>query len=127
MEFQFLGTGAGTPSKTRNVSALALRLRGARHWALVDCGEGTQHQILRTGWSLHELGAVFITHMHGDHCYGLPGLLASAGMMNRSAPLHLVGPALPASLRCCRTCRYVPPCRTGSRRGTTASSSAAKT
>ena len=93
MEFQFLGTGAGTPSKTRNVSALALRLRGARHWSLVDCGEGTQHQILRTGWSLHELGAVFITHMHGDHCYGLPGLLASAGMLNRSAPLQLVGPA----------------------------------
>jgi ribonuclease Z len=93
MEFQFLGTGAGTPSKTRNVSALALRLRGARHWSLVDCGEGTQHQILHTGWSLHELGAIFITHMHGDHCYGLPGLLASAGMLNRSAPLQLIGPA----------------------------------
>lgn len=97
MEFQFLGTSSGTPSRHRNVTALALRslgaARAARHWALVDCGEGTQHRILRTPWSLHDLHAVFITHMHGDHCYGLPGLLASAGMMNRTAPLTLVGPA----------------------------------
>jgi ribonuclease Z len=97
MEFQFLGTSSGTPSKRRNVTALALRSlgasRAARHWSLVDCGEGTQHRILRTPWSLHELAAIFITHMHGDHCYGLPGLLASAGMQNRTAPLTLVGPA----------------------------------
>jgi ribonuclease Z len=93
MEFQFLGTSSGTPSRSRNVSGLALSAHGGRRWALVDCGEGTQHRILRTGWSLHALDAIFITHLHGDHCYGLPGLLASAGMLNRSAPLPIVGPA----------------------------------
>jgi ribonuclease Z len=93
MEFQFLGTGSGTPSKARNVSGLALRMEGGRAWALVDCGEGTQHRILRTRLSPVDLGAVFITHMHGDHCYGLPGLLASAGMLNRTALLYVVGPA----------------------------------
>lgn len=91
MEFQFLGTSSGTPSKTRNVSGLALRGPGGG-WSLVDCGEGTQHRILHTPLSLHDLRAVFITHLHGDHCYGLPGLLASAGMLNRTAPLTLVGP-----------------------------------
>jgi ribonuclease Z len=91
MEFQFLGTSSGTPTKTRNVSGLALRGPGGG-WSLVDCGEGTQHRILHTPLSLHDLRAVFITHLHGDHCYGLPGLLASAGMHNRTAPLTLVGP-----------------------------------
>ena len=93
MEILFLGTSAGTPTRQRNMSGLALRLRGARQWVLVDCGEGTQHRILRTPLSLMSLRAVFITHMHGDHCYGLPGLLASAGMLGRLEPLTIVGPA----------------------------------
>lgn len=92
MEILFLGTSAGTPTRQRNMSGLALRLRGARQWVLVDCAEGTQHRILRTPLSLMSLRAVFITHLHGDHCYGLPGLLASAGMLGRSEPLTIVGP-----------------------------------
>lgn len=92
MEFQFLGTSSGTPTKTRNVSALALRVQNARQWHLVDCGEGTQYRILSTNLSLVNLGAIFITHVHGDHCYGLPGLLASAGMQNRTEPVVLAGP-----------------------------------
>jgi len=101
MELIFLGTSSGTPTRQRNMSGLALRLRGARSWVLVDCAEGTQHRILRTPLSVMSLRAVFITHMHGDHCYGLPGLLASAGLMGRSEPLTIVGPPpLRAMIEC---------------------------
>jgi len=92
MEILFLGTSAGTPTRQRNMTGLALRLRGARQWVLIDCAEGTQHRILRTPLSLMSLRAVFITHLHGDHCYGLPGLLASAAMLGRLDALTIVGP-----------------------------------
>lgn len=92
MDFIFLGTSAGTPTKQRNVTAFALLEEVGRSWHLVDCGEATQHQILRTKLSLNQLTTIFITHIHGDHCYGLPGVLASAGMTGREAPLVIVAP-----------------------------------
>jgi ribonuclease Z len=92
MELLFLGTSSGTPTKTRNVTALALIEDQSSAWSLVDCGEGTQHQLLRTSLSVRDLQAIFITHVHGDHCYGLPGLLASAGMSGRQAPLTIAAP-----------------------------------
>ncbi|MDQ9171401.1 ribonuclease Z [Oxalobacteraceae bacterium R-40] len=92
MEILFLGTSSGAPTKSRNMSALSIRSTGAKQWYLVDCGEGTQHRILHTNFSLFHLSGIFITHIHGDHCYGLPGLLASAGMLNRTARMHIVGP-----------------------------------
>ncbi|PAT40704.1 MBL fold metallo-hydrolase [Vandammella animalimorsus] len=93
LDITFLGTSSGVPTRQRNVSALAVRapLAGAG-WYLLDCGEGTQQQLLRTGLSLHSLAAVCISHVHGDHCYGLPGLLASAGMGARQRPLRLIAP-----------------------------------
>ncbi|QGZ30226.1 ribonuclease Z [Stutzerimonas stutzeri] len=93
MDLLFLGTSSGTPTRGRNVSALALLEDSGKGWYLIDCGEATQHQLLHTPLTLHGLRAVFITHVHGDHCYGLPGLLASAGMARRQAPLDIVAPA----------------------------------
>lgn len=92
MELIFLGTSSGTPTKERNVSGCGVRLKNSKSWCLVDCGEGTQHQILHTDLSLNHLQAIFITHVHGDHCYGLPGLLASAGMNGRKQKLKIIGP-----------------------------------
>lgn len=92
MNLLFLGTSAGVPTKSRNVTGIALRESKGKGWYLIDCGEGTQHQVLRTKLSFHSLKAILITHVHGDHCYGLPGLLASAGMNGRKAPLTIVAP-----------------------------------
>lgn len=88
----FLGTSSGTPTRHRNVSGLAVQTAAGADWLLIDCGEGTQHRLQRTRLSLHDLAAICITHVHGDHCYGLPGLLASAGMAGRQRPLTLVAP-----------------------------------
>jgi len=93
MDLLFLGTCAGVPTKARNVSATAVIEASGSGWYLVDCGEGTQHQLLRTPLSIRDLRAIFITHVHGDHCFGLPGLLASAGMSGRTQPLELILPA----------------------------------
>jgi ribonuclease Z len=93
MEFVFLGTGAGVPSKGRNVSAMALQLleeRGAT-W-LFDCGEATQHQILHTSVRPRRIEKIFITHLHGDHIFGLPGLLGSRSFQGGETPLTVYGP-----------------------------------
>ena len=92
MKFTFLGTSAGVPTKQRNVTGLALSMDNGRGWCLVDCGEGTQQQLLHTPYTLSTLEAIFITHVHGDHCYGLPGIIASAGMAGRKAPLKVIAP-----------------------------------
>ncbi|MEB6591887.1 MULTISPECIES: ribonuclease Z [Pseudomonas] len=92
MDLLFLGTSAGVPTKARNVSATAVIEASGSHWYLVDCGEGTQHRLLHTPLSVRDLRAIFITHVHGDHCFGLPGLLASAGMSGRTQPLDVVLP-----------------------------------
>ncbi|SMR99868.1 Ribonuclease Z [Vibrio mangrovi] len=92
MDILFLGTSAGLPTKARNVTATALLEAQGKGWYLIDCGEGTQHQLLHTSLSEHALRGIFITHVHGDHCYGLPGLLSSAGMKGRTEPLTIVAP-----------------------------------
>lgn len=93
MELIFLGTGAGMPSKERNVTSVALNLMAERNsfW-LFDCGEATQHQILHTQVKLGRIEKIFITHLHGDHLFGLPGLLGSRSMGGSTEPLTLYGP-----------------------------------
>lgn len=92
MQITFLGTSSGAPSRHRNVSATAIQPEKSKQWALVDCGEATQHQLLYTPLSPQKLSVVLITHKHGDHCYGLPGLLASCQLNGRTEPLTLVAP-----------------------------------
>lgn len=72
------------------MSGLGLDL--GRSWILVDCGEGTQQQIMRSELKISRIDAVLLTHLHGDHVLGLPGLLGTMGMEGRTAPLLLVGP-----------------------------------
>lgn len=93
MQITFLGTSSGAPTRQRNVSAIAVQPELGRSWTLVDCGEATQHQLLRTKLSPLKLDTILITHVHGDHCYGLPGLLASCQLSGRTEALTLVGPA----------------------------------
>ena len=80
MNITFLGTSSGVPTLTRNVSSLALKLSQSSEVWLFDCGEGTQHQIMKSNIKSSQIKKIFITHMHGDHVYGLPGLLATLGL-----------------------------------------------
>lgn len=93
MELYFLGTNAGVPTLQRNVTSIGLRLYEERKslW-LFDCGEGTQHQILRSQLKLSKLEKIFITHLHGDHLFGLPGLLSSRSNQGGISPLTVYGP-----------------------------------
>lgn len=93
MEIYFLGTNAGVPTLQRNVTSVALRLLEERRtfW-MFDCGEGTQHQVLRSPLRLGKLEKLFITHLHGDHLFGLPGLISSRGYQGGTSPLTVYGP-----------------------------------
>ncbi len=92
MQVTFLGTSSGVPTRARNVSSVALRLTQRSEIWLFDCGEGTQHQFLKSDLRLSQLRQVFISHMHGDHIFGLPGLLASLGLACNSEGVNLFGP-----------------------------------
>jgi len=87
-----LGTSAGKPTRERNVSALGLEFEQDNKWYLFDCGEGTQRQIMQSRLSLGRLDTIFITHLHGDHYYGLPGLLSTKKLDGILKPLSIYGP-----------------------------------
>ena len=93
MNITFLGTSSGVPTLTRNVSSLALKLSQKAEVWLFDCGEGTQHQLIKSTIKSSQIRKIFITHMHGDHIYGLPGLLATLGLSGNSKGIDIYGPA----------------------------------
>lgn len=86
----FLGTGASWPTAERGSSAIAVK-RGAEI-LLWDCGEGTQRQLQKSGLSYQQITQIWLTHYHGDHCYGVPGLLKTMALNERDRPLWLYGP-----------------------------------
>jgi len=90
MEIIFLGTSSAVHSKDRNHPSIALKAFG--DVILFDCGEGTQRQILFTKVSPMKISKIFITHYHGDHILGLPGLLQSMGLHGRESKLTIYGP-----------------------------------
>lgn len=94
MKLTFLGTGAGAPSKVRNVASVTLDLipENGSVW-MFDAGEGTQLQLMKTTTSLARLNRIFITHLHGDHVFGLPGVLSSRSLQAQASPMHIYGPA----------------------------------
>ena len=81
------------PTKARNVSAVALKLPQRAEVWLFDCGEATQHRLQHTELRISQLSRIFITHLHGDHVYGLMGLLATCGMAGHAQPITIYGPA----------------------------------
>jgi ribonuclease Z len=85
-----IGTAASVPTAARGTAA-TLIARGGERW-LVDCGEGTQRQLLRSGHGLVDLDLLLITHLHGDHYLGVPGMLKTFGLRGRERPLRIVGP-----------------------------------
>ncbi len=85
-----LGTASAMPVESRNQSAQALQVHGRLF--LVDAGEGVQQQMVKYHVPMSKLEAVFISHVHGDHVYGLFGLLSTFGMGGRMVPLHVYGP-----------------------------------
>ncbi|MBI4143785.1 ribonuclease Z [Candidatus Woesearchaeota archaeon] len=91
MELIFLGTGAMMPTKDRNTAAIVLEFKG--DYFLFDCGEGTQRQMRLAGLSLAKICRIFITHWHGDHVLGLPGLIQSLGASEYCKTLLIYGPS----------------------------------
>lgn len=93
MKLTFLGTGAGSPSLTRNVTSLGLQWPQRAALWLFDAGEGTQQQVLRSPLKLSHLEQIYVTHLHGDHVFGLPGLLASrSSAQDIQTPVTIFGP-----------------------------------
>jgi ribonuclease Z len=90
LSITFLGTGGSWPSPQRNVPAIAIKRE--KEVILFDCGEGTQRQLQRSNLSYMQITKIFITHFHGDHILGIPGLLQTMQLNDRKEKLYIYGP-----------------------------------
>lgn len=86
-QLHILGCGAATPTRLHHPSAQVLFLRGKAF--MIDCGEGAQLQLRRAGINFNKIGDIFISHLHGDHCFGLIGLISTMSLLGRTAPLRI--------------------------------------
>lgn len=85
-----LGAGSALPTRSNFPTSQILELRDKQY--MIDCGEGAQIRMRQMGLKINRLGHIFISHLHGDHCFGLLGLISSFGMLNRTADLYIHGP-----------------------------------
>ena len=88
---KILGCGSALPTAKHSASSQIVELRGKTF--MIDCGEGTQVQLRRAHVHFNKIIAVFISHLHGDHCFGLPGMISTLGLLGRTSPLHVYAPA----------------------------------
>lgn len=91
LQVVFLGTAGSIPTSSRSLPAIALRRKG--ELILFDCGENVQRQMIIAGLGFDKKMRVFITHMHGDHLFGLPGMIQSMSLLNRRKRLEIYGPS----------------------------------
>ncbi len=91
MKVRFLGTSSAIPTNDRGLPSIIIRTLGDS--ILLDCGEGTQRQMIKAGESLMKIHNVIITHLHGDHFFGLLPLIQTLGILRKSSELHVIGPS----------------------------------
>ncbi|MCR4602124.1 MAG: ribonuclease Z [Prevotella sp.] len=85
-----LGCGSALPTLRHFSSMQVVECRGKYY--MIDCGEGAQIQLRRSSLPFEKLGPIFITHLHGDHCFGLIGIISTFGLLGRRSPLHIYAP-----------------------------------
>ncbi|MBM5805163.1 MAG: ribonuclease Z [Candidatus Verstraetearchaeota archaeon] len=90
MKVTVLGSAAGVPTPERGLPAILVEVEG--ELVLFDCGEGTQRQMMKAGYGLCRRMRIFVTHLHGDHIFGLPGMIQTMNLLNRIHPLEVYGP-----------------------------------
>ena len=90
MKLTILGCHSASPHENKNPTSQLFDIKG--HRFLIDCGEGTQVQLRKAKVSFVHIKHIFISHLHGDHFYGLPGMVSSFRLLGREAPLHIYGP-----------------------------------